>query len=229
MPERSSLWYLKQINLLKELPEERLKQMESMFRPSEVPKRKVIFFPEEASQTIYFLKRGRVKISRLAEDGREVILDIIEPGEIFGEMVLASGGKREHIAEAMDDAIVCAIRKQDFEEMLRKNPEINLQFSKKLSDRLRDFQSKVEDLAFKDVTKRVISFVLRYAERFGKHLPDGIYVKRFLSHEEIGQVTATSRQTVTTVLNDLKRQGLIDFKRNFLKVKNAGALRKLSS
>lgn len=229
MPEKSSLWYLKQVNLLKSLTDDRLMQMQSMIRHSEVPKRQIIYFPKEPSQTIFFLKKGRVKISKVDEEGREVILDIVEPGEVFGELSLTGSEKREHMAVAMDDALICAVRKEDFEEILRQNPDLNLQLTRELSARLQEFQSKVEDLTFKDVTTRVVTFLIRYAERFGKHLPDATYVKPFLSHEEIAQLTASSRQTVTSILDDLRKKGLIDFKRNFLKVPDMSALKRIAS
>ncbi len=230
MPEKSKFWYLKNINLFEGMPESEMKKIERMSSMNRVKKHQTIYFPEEPSHSIFFLKEGHVKISRVSEDGNELILDIIGPGEIFGELSLVeeeSQGRSE-IAEALDDVLICTIKRQDFEEMLRKNPELNFKVIKRIGLRLRKIEERVEDLVFKDVSRRIASFLVRYAEEFGTMKSGIITIKSFLSHQEIAFLTACSRQTVTTVLNEFKSQNLIDFSRKSLLIKDFERLQRLA-
>src|SRR3990172_4543163 len=133
MPEKSKFWYLKHFNLLEGMAEEQMKKVGEMSSLSTVKKRQIIYFPEEPSQSVFFLKEGHVKISRTSEDGKEIILDVIGPGELFGELSLVDENEqRTEIAEAIDEVVICAIDKRDFEELLRRSPELNLQITKRM-------------------------------------------------------------------------------------------------
>ncbi|MBI4547425.1 MAG: Crp/Fnr family transcriptional regulator [Ignavibacteriae bacterium] len=228
MAEQSKFWYLKNINIFDGMDDAQMKQVEKMTTMNHVEKHQPIYFPEQASNNIYFLKEGHVKLSRLNEDGKEIILDVLGPGEIFGELSLVEEGGRKEIAEALDGVLICTMSKHDFEAMLMHNPVLNLRMTKWIGLRLRRFEEKMSELAFKDVSKRIVSFLIRLAEDFGKIKGGVVTVKSFLSHQEIAYLTATSRQTVTSVLNELKTQGLIDFTRKDFTIQNLDRLRKLA-
>jgi CRP-like cAMP-binding protein len=213
MPEQTKLWYLKNINILEGLPEREMKALAARTSMSRLRKNGVIYFPEAQSKNIYFLKSGHVKIARLSPEGREAILDVVGPGEIFGELGLADEPEEEYveIAEALDDVLICAMSKNDFMEFLKKNPELNLRMLKLIGLKLRKVESKVEDLIFKNVRERLTTFLLRFAEAFGKIKDRQISVPNFLSQDEIARLTGASRQSVATILNELRKEGLIDF------------------
>jgi CRP-like cAMP-binding protein len=213
MPEQTKLWHLKNINILEGLSEREIKALAARTSMSRLRKSGVIYFPETQSKNIYFLKSGHVKIVRLSSEGREAILDIVGPGEIFGELALADEPEEQYmeIAEALDEVLICAISKNDFLAFLKKNPELNLRMIKLIGMKLRRVESKVEELIFKNVRERIISFLLRFAEAFGKIKDRQITVPKFLSQDEIAHLTATSRQSVATILNELRQERLIDF------------------
>ena len=228
MFEKSKFWYLKNINIFDGMDDSQMKMIEKMTTMSKIGKHSPIYFPDQPSNNIFFLKEGHVKLYRLHEDGREVILDILGPGEIFGELSIIEQGEGKDIAETLDDALVCSMKMQDFENMLMHNPLLNLQLTKWVGLRLRRFEEKLSELAFKDVTKRIISFLIRYADNFGKIKEGTIHVTSFLSHQEIAYLTAASRQTVTTVLNELKQKGMIEFTRKTLTIYKIASLRALA-
>ena len=205
-----------------------MKRVESMTSMSKVDKNRPIYFPEQATGNIYFLKEGHVKLYRLHEDGREVILDILGPGEIFGELTLCGEGGGQDYASALDEALICTVKKPDFEAMLLNSPEMNLRLTRWFGLRLRKFEEKVNDLAFKDVTQRIIGFLVRYAEEFGKIKSGTVTVPAFLSHQDIAFLTASSRQTVTTTLNDLREKGIIGFDRKHLMIQDMERLKTLA-
>ncbi len=189
-------------------------------------KNQVIFFPESTNDTIYFLKEGKVKISRLSEDGQAVTIQIIGPGEIFGESALMGQQQHGNMAETIEPAIICAINKSDFMDFLDKTPSLNRAVNQFIGDRIRKIEGRIEDLVFRDSRQRILLFLERHVDSFGRHLTDVWEVRPFLTHQEIGEITATSRQTVNQVLNELKRAGIIDFTRQYLWVKDRETLKK---
>ncbi len=213
MSEKTKLWYLKNINILEGLSERELRALAARTSMSQLRKNSVIYFPEAQSKNIYFLKTGHVKITRLSPEGRQTILDVIGPGEIFGELALAEdeGEIYVEMAEALDEVLICAMNKNDFIKFLEKNPKLNLRMLKLMGLKLRKVESKIEDLIFKNVRQRIIIFLLRFAEDFGTVKDRQISVPKFLSQEEIAHLTGASRQTVATVLNELRAESVIDF------------------
>ncbi|MDH7603701.1 MAG: Crp/Fnr family transcriptional regulator [Melioribacter sp.] len=188
-----------------------------------------IYFADEPSKTIYFLKTGRVKITKYLSDGSEKIIAIINPGEIFGEMAYLDEGKRTDYAVTLEPSLICAINKNDLAKFIEQNPELNIRLNKILGLKLRSFSERIEDLIFKDADQRIASFLVRYIEKNGKKIGDKIFVKPFLKHKDIGELTACSRQTVNYFLTNLRKKGIIDFDRNKLIVNNLDELKKIVS
>ncbi len=229
MAEQTKFWYLNHFNLFEGMDEKSMAEMDRIASMSHVKPHQPIYFPDEPSQSIFLLKKGHVKISRLNPDGKEVILEIIGPGEIFGELsLLDEGAHRNEIAQALDDVLICAVKKQDFERMITMNPELNLRVMKRIGLRMRKFEERVTDLVFKDVRKRVASFLVGYAEEFGKMKHGIVTIKMHLSHQEIAFLTGSSRQTVTTTLNEFRSAGLIDFSREGITIKQFHKLKEIS-
>ena len=220
MADKTKVWYFQNFNLFKELDEATIKEMAEVSQMNTTRKREVIYFPEESSNTIYMLKQGKIKISRISPDGQTVTLALIGPGEIFGESAILGQSIHENIAEVVEDAVVCAIDKETFQGMLEKNNALSRRIQVYIGSRMRQVESKIEDLVFKDARQRVIRFLSQYVRSFGKELVDIWEVRPFLTHQEIAELTATSRQTVNAILNELKTEEMIDFSRQFLRVSN---------
>src|SRR6266852_1946592 len=122
MAEKSKFWYLKNINIFDGMDDSQMKMVEKMTTMSKVGKHHPIYFPEQPSNNIFFLKDGHVKLYHLHEDGREIILDVLGPGEIFGELSLIDQGGRGEVAETLDNVLVCSMSKLDFEKIVMSNP-----------------------------------------------------------------------------------------------------------
>lgn len=217
MAEKTKLWYLQNFNLLEGLDKDSLVEMDRRSKMHESKKKEVLYFPDEQSDTIYFLKEGKVKISRISEDGRTTTLQLIGPGEIFGESAILGQERHENFAEVVEDAVICTLSKDLLSEMMERNPGLNRSVTKFIGFRIRKIEARMEDLVFKDARERVITFLKRYISTFGKKLVDGIMVRPFLTHQEIADLTATTRQTVNAILNDLVREGKIQYTRRFIK------------
>ena len=228
MAEKTKFWYLKHFNILESVDKSTMMKLNDMTVMSTVKANQPIYFPEEQSSSVFFLKEGRVKISRLSPEGQEIILDIIGPGELFGELGLVDPkSERDEIAQTMDDALICTMRIKDFESLMKGDTNLNLRVTKWMGLRLRKFEERIPDLMFKDVNKRIVGFLKKYAEEFGK-IKDGVVtIKPALSHQDIGYLTGCARQTVTTVLNKLRSDDIIDFDRKQFRIKNYNKLKTL--
>lgn len=184
-----------------------------------------IYFPKEPSKVVFFLKSGRVKIGTNSKDGKEIIKAIINPGDMFGEMGLVGQDKRNDFAIAMDDQVrICTLGVNEAIDLMKNNPDLALKLTYKIGDRLKNAERKFESLIFKDARTRIVEFVRQMAEDMGKNYSDEILIHHSLTHQEIASLTATSRQTVTTILNQLKESKIINFDRKTILVHD---LRKL--
>lgn len=229
MAQKSKLWYLENFNLFSNLEKNKMMELNKLVTDQKIKGDEPIYFANEPSKTIYFLKTGRVKINKYLSDGSEKIIAIINPGEIFGEMAYLDEDQRTDYAVTVEPSLICAINKNDLASFMEKNPELNLRLTKILGLKLKRFSERIEDLIFKDADHRIASFIIRYAEKNGKKVGDQIFVKPFLKHQNIAELTACSRQTVNYTLADLRKRGIIDFDRSKLIINNFNELRKLVS
>ncbi len=226
MAEMTKFWYLENFNLFEGLKSESLEELNRISSMQNIPKNQPIYFPNEPSNSIYFLKKGRVKLSRMSSDGKEMIIGLVNKGEVFGEMAYLDESERKDFATSLDECLVCAINKEDFKRFVERNPELNLRLTKLMGLKLRKYSERIEELVFKDAEQRVISFLLRLAKENGKEIGDEIFVKPFLKHQDIAELTACSRQTVNSVLTDLREKGIINFDRKKLIIHNKAELEK---
>ncbi len=211
---QSKLWHLERINLLKNLSEEELLELDKKTSVKIAEKNQFIYFPEEPSKIVFFLKKGRVKIGSYSEEGKEIIKAILYPGEVFGEMGVLGEDKRKDFAVAMDDETrMCTISVDEFKETLKSNSSLSLEMGRSVGEKMRKIERRLESLIFKDARERIVLFMKEMAAQYGKAIGDEILVKHNLTHQDIANLTATSRQTVTTVLNELKDEGQIYMER----------------
>jgi len=229
MSERSKLWYLENFNLLTGLNKNEIEHLSKISKMQDFIKNQPIYFANEPSSSIFFLKKGRVKLSRTSKDGKEMILGIINSGEVFGEMSFFNEGERTDFATALDDSLLCTINKQELKEFVEKSPKLNLELVKLVGFRLKRYTEKIEELVFKDSSQRIISFLLRIADEYGKELGNDIFIKPFFKHQDLGDITACSRQTVNFVLTELREKGIIDFDRRKLIIHDKEKLREMTN
>ncbi|MBX3120699.1 MAG: Crp/Fnr family transcriptional regulator [Fimbriimonadaceae bacterium] len=206
---QNKLWYLKHIRLFDGISPSEMQEMEKITRMEEVKKRQPFYLPGDPSSNVYLLKRGRVKLANTAASGKEVTFDILEPGEVFGELEVLEGLPRETAAEALDDAMICVIRREDFDRYLAMHPKITVKLTKLIGLRLRRIQSRIEDLVFRDVPARLAHLLLELSKSDGAQEPRGIRIKAKLTHQEMANLIGCSRETVSATLGQFRDEGLL--------------------
>lgn len=219
--QQCKLWYLETINLFKDLKEGEMEMVERITTMRTMEKNHFIYFPEDPSNVIFLLKEGRVKIGSYSNDGKEIIKAILYPGEVFGELSIIGEGKRKDFAQALDNNVrICAINKKEMERLLSSVPHLNFEITKIIGDKLQKVERRLESLVFKDARQRIIDFVKNTAIEKGREVGYGYVLKHELTHQDMANLTATSRQTVTIVLNELKEDGIINFDRKSILIQD---------
>ncbi len=208
--KRDKLWYLKRINLFKELPSECMHMIENMTKMKKFARKEVIYFSGEHGECVYFLKSGRVRLYRILEDGKELTLDYLDPGDTFGELSILEGYTHETVAEAVEEAYICMMKKDDFERLLKDYPSLVFQVTKLIGARLRKIESKIGELVYKDVPKKLAYILLRLADSYGVRDSRGILLRVKMSHRELASLIGSSRETVSLVMGEFKDKGLIE-------------------
>lgn len=226
MADKSKLWYLENFNLFSEMNKEEMKMVAANTKMRSAKKGQYIYFPEDPSTSIFLLKEGRIKIGSFSSDGKELIKAVLKPGEIFGELALIGEGKRNDFAQVIDDEVlVCAMEMKQMEALMARSSGLSLKVTKLIGWRLRKTERKLNDLIFKDARQRIIEFIVDMADEDGVAIGDEIMVKHRFTHQDMASLTATSRQTVTTVLNELKDRDLLYMERQKFLIRDIQQLR----
>lgn len=172
-------------------------------------KNDLIFQAGSPGENVYALIEGRVKIYQLSGLGKETILWFCLPGEVFGLAEIPRGGRREVYAQACSDSTIVTIGKERFQRFLAESPPAAMLIIDLLSCRLRALGEMLMNLSSDDATSRVIKLLIRLWARYGREMEGDVYLNITLTHQEMADMIGTSRQTVTTVLNQLRRKNVL--------------------
>ena len=166
-----------------------------------------VFLEGEQGDTLYIVLTGKVKIGRRATDGRENMLSVMGPSDMFGELSLFDPGPRTATATVVTEARLASLAHASLKPWITDRPEIAEQLLRVLARRLRRTNDALADLIFTDVPGRVAKQLLALSERFGSTEPDGIRVHHDLTQEELAQLVGASRETVNKALADFAQRG----------------------
>jgi len=226
MSEGSSLWYLENVDMEDIFCPGKMSKQEDHLPSSVIKKGKHIYLQNDDADKIFLITEGRVKIGTHSDNGKEITKAILTEGEVFGELSVVGIEKRRDYALAMEDTMICVLRARDMKNLLKEHSPLNLFFMNLIGSRALEMERRLESLVFKDSRTRVIDFLLELAEKKGKPVGFETLVRRFMTHQEIANLTATSRQTVTTILNELRTDNIITFNRRRLLIRDMDKLAK---
>jgi CRP/FNR family transcriptional regulator len=185
-----------------------------------------LFMEGEAGDALYVVLDGKMKLTRAAADGRENLIAVIGPGEMFGELSLFDPIPRTSTASAVTDAVLAGLKHEALLPWLRERPEVSMHMLRALVRRLRRSNDVLADLVFTDVPGRVAKNLLDLADRFGTQEADGLHVHHDLTQEELAQLVGASRETVNKALADFAARGWIQISARSVLVIDAERLRK---
>lgn len=188
-------------------------------------KNEFIYLPENRPDKMYFIVEGRVKIGTYNAQGKELTKSILEKGEVFGELSMIDEVRPRNFAMALEVTSICEMGKDDMKMMMKDHSSISLFLMKIMGSRVLEMEKRLESMVFKDSRSRIIEYICDLIEKKGERVGYEWVIRNFLTHNEIANITATSRQTVTTVLNDLKSKEILTFNRKRLLVRDLDTLK----
>ena len=209
----------RRVQLFSGLESEEMTRIAAHARSMRKARGEFIYMPGDRADFVYILKHGRVKLSVLSESGKEIAIDIIQPGEIFGEFALVDESQRSNMTQALDDVLMWVFSKHDFTKLLTSLPMLALSYIKLVGDRRRRMEKKLSDITSKPVSGRICELLHELSTssaEFETVITDYIVP---LTHQDVASLIGAARQTTTTVLNDLERRGIIELGRGCIRVK----------
>lgn len=200
---------LKKIFLFKELEEKEMDEIIEKIHLKKYKKSEILFWKGDLGDALYIIKKGKIKITELFENGREKILTIFTDGDFLGEMAIIDGEKRSASAEAIEESEVYVLYKKDFLEILQSNFVITMEILQILSKRVRYLNKEIRILTFGDVYERFMELLIDLSNKYGKKENNRIVININLTHMELANMIGVTRETVTRIIGKLKKENII--------------------
>ena len=214
---------LRRVPLFAHLSDVELDRVRQAVREKDYPKGSVILFEQDPGDALYVVQTGQVKVVLIHEDGREVILALLNEGDFFGEMSLIDDQPRSAHVIATEPARLLVLRRDDFHACMEDMPRIALGLLRALSRRLRQADDKIGGLILLDVSGRLARQLLELADE-----NDGTHITRRVTHHTLAQMIGSSRETVSRTMSDLGTRGLIEVGRKQMVILDREALEALA-
>ena len=207
----NKLWYLKRSRLFERASEDTVSNCEHFFVQKMVPAKTTIFDQGDDARIVYLVKSGKVKIAHLTEDGKEVLISVLGPGDLFGEEVIFNEKNLERttIARCLEPTLLCMARAEDIFAMVSRHPVLALNIAKYLREQRDDALAIVEEVAYLKVQDRLIRLLERLAQEHGVREEQGTRLDLHLTHAEIASLIGSTRETVTLHLSNLVKDGFL--------------------
>lgn len=211
--------YLKQHLLTTGMNEAQILTLCEKTKMRNVKKGESIYMEDGFASRIYLLLKGKIKVSEVDDRGDELIKEIISKDEVFGDMTLDGNISEDEFAEAItDNCVVCSFQSNEFKQLMQTNPLLAMNYAAQVGSKFRRLESRHSNLVFKDAKSRLISFFKDWAHREGDRNGDKIVLNNYLTHNDIAGIISTSRQSVTTLLNELRDTGLLFYNRKRIEI-----------
>lgn len=213
---RDKIEFLKKVPIFSELTTKELDRLAQVAHRRSYTKDQLILIEAEAGQTLFVLMSGQVKISRVDDQGREVVLAVMASGDFFGELALIDGLSRSANVTVLQNSEMLLINRDDFLQLLRECPSIAINLLKILAGRIRKSDTQIKSLSLKNSTGKVTSTILRLAEDIGIRDGDQITIPHIPTQQDLANMAGTSRETISRMINRLISEGYLEKKGNAL-------------
>ena len=204
------LEYLKHLPIFEELAPADLAAIDNVTVERRYKKNMIIFMEGEPGEGFHYVKSGKVKIVKIAQDGREHIINILGPGDVFAEVLLFNRGPYPATSVALEDSIIGIIKNIELENVVVDNPRIALHIIRVMNKKLLHAQMKIKTLALSDTFARTAQILGRLAQQYGRQVPGGIRLDIDMTRQDLANLVGTTRETVSRVLSSMKKDKVID-------------------
>ena len=204
----SKLWFTGRLELLQGMSQEAVHRFNAMVRKTKRRRGEWVFVHGDPADSIYFLQRGRMKISALSEDGQEVVHEILGPGEIFGDTSTILGIPRTTSAQTLEPSVLCEIRRKDFESLLTAYPELSLQLLKSVGLRLKKAEAHLVNFICNDVSQRVRAALIELMIKESGTVSE-LPIQIKITQQDLANSIGASRQKTWEALKELEDSSVL--------------------
>ncbi len=221
---------MKKVDIFKELSGEHLQQLTPLVALHRFAEKQVIYMPSDPRARLYAVLSGRVKLTQVSPEGKELVLCVLGKGDVFGELCLFDEGPHSTLATALEDAEIFTVKCSDLAKFMAEDPALVTALGKHVGERIRTLEQKLSDLVFKDVAQRLASLLVDLAHDYGEKTESGEHVIEMkITHQDLAGLIGSTRETTTTTLNQFRDKGLIDFRRGQIIVRDIRRLEKAAN
>jgi len=215
------------VDVFGSLSAEEIARLDELLLDAHLETGDVFYSPDDPSEKVFILRRGKARIYRVADNDREFTLAVVDAGTMFGEMTLTAQRLQGAYAQAMEPSEVSTMGREDLERLILEKPQVGLKIAHLLSERLRRYEIRLETITLKDVPTRLASIILLLAEAEGVVTSEG-YVKipTHFTHERLGTMIGTNREAVSRAFGVLQEETIVELRRRIIHVKSLEALRR---
>lgn len=218
---------LKDLDIFEHLDAEHLRQIAPIISLHRFAEKQVIFMPSDPRARLYAIISGRIKLTQVSPEGKELVLCVLGKGEVFGEFCLFDEGPHSTLATALEDAEVITARCADLAKFMADDPILVAALGKHVGERIRSLEQRLSDFVFKGVPPRLAGLLVDMAHSYGRKTPAGEYVIEMkITHQDLAGLIGSTRETTTMTLNQFREDGWIDFQRGRIIIRNMEPLEK---
>jgi CRP-like cAMP-binding protein len=228
-PRAERIRLLSLVDIFEPLSKQEIEHLNSRLPDRHLENGQIFYCPEDPSERLFILQKGKVRIFRTTPDGREFTLAVVESGTVFGEMALMGQQLEGAYAQAMEPSKVSTMAKVDLERLVLEKPEVGLRIMQVLSERLRRQEARLEDVSMKDVHARLAGIIVLLVESEGVRTSTGYRIPTHYTHERLGTMIGANRVAVTRAFGLLQDVGAVELRRRLIYVTDIGALRRSSA
>lgn len=214
MYDELKYWYLRDHKLFWTLSRTQIKQLCIITGFKNANKGEVIYFSTSNLPRIFLLKKGNIKIVSVDEEGNETIKEILQKGDLFGELSLEADGDVNEYAKVLTEEVsICSFLLSDFENLLIRNPTLAMSYTKFVGLKMKRYKNNYSNLVSKNAKTRLYQFLKDWAKKEGKRTENKVILENYLTQNDIAQIICTSRQTATLLLNEMETNGTLIYNR----------------
>jgi CRP-like cAMP-binding protein len=215
------------VDIFEPLSEQEIEQLNGQLSDVHLEPNEICYTPQDRSEKLFVLWKGRVRIYRTTDGGREFTLATVEAGTVFGEMALTAQQLQEAYAQAMEPSELSVMHRADLERLMLEKPEVGLQITHLLSERLRRYETRLEDITLKGVTARLASLLVLLLESEGVVTGDhSLKIPTHYTHQHLGTMVGANREAITRAFGQLQDEGAVELRRRLIYVPDVDTLRR---
>ena len=225
-PSAERIRLLTLVDIFEPLSEEEIEHLNGQLSDRRLKNGEIFYGPQDPSERLFLLQKGKARIFRTTPDGREFTLAVVESGTVFGEMALLGQQLEGAYAQAMEPSQVSTMAREDLEQLVLEKPEVGLRIMQVLSERLRRQETRLEDANMKDVHARLAGIIMLLVEGEGVRTGTGYRIPAHYTHKRLGTMIGANRVAVTRAFGLLQDEGVVELRRRLIYVTDIDALRR---